>query len=79
MQYFTNVSHASNSTQVSGGNNNNGAGNNGSNKKIVLLKLPVTIQVNKLVYGIMLGVQVSSKQILYYDKLQLYEKEQTHI
>ena len=79
MQYFTNVSHASNSTQISGGSNSNGVGNNGSNKKIVLLKLPVAIQFNKLVYGIMLGVQVSSKEILYYDKLQLYEKEQTHI
>lgn len=43
MQYFTNVSHASNSTQISGGSNSNGVGNNESNRKIVLLKLPVTI------------------------------------
>lgn len=38
---------------------NIGTGN--ASKKIVLLKLPTILEVNKLVYGIMLGVQVTSK------------------
>lgn len=48
-------------------------------KKILTLKLPVTLEVAKLVYGIMIGVQINNKEVMYYDRFQLYEKEVTHI
>lgn len=41
---------------------------------MVLLKLPLALEVNKIVYGVTLGVPVNKKEVVYYDKFQLYEK-----
>jgi hypothetical protein len=46
-----------------------------NSRKLISLKLPVSLEVNKLIYGIMIGVQLNnSKEVGYYDKFQLYEK-----
>lgn len=58
-KYFTNVSKGD---------------GKGTGQKLIVLKLPITLEVNKIVYGITLGVPVNNKEVMYYDKFQLYEK-----
>ena len=55
---------------------NSGKGDGkGSGQKMIMLKLPISLEVNKIVYGVRLGIQANKNEIVYYDKFQMFEKE----